>query len=297
MVAAAPRATVRIGGARVTFLPDGYGRLNPDVLFPASAPDGWSTHAAYLDDDGRFPVSVGAFLVRTHDRAILVDLGLGDVAFGIPGVADFRGGALLDSLAEEGLTPDDIDTVVYTHLHHDHVGWTTNVAPAPDTVANQCVTGLTFASARHLVAEAEWRHWAGTDDPVGPHPDAVQAPLAQHIAFLADGDEVAPGVRVLATPGHTPGHISLVVTDPTGEDDDRLVILGDVMHCQVQVTESSWNFAFDVDPAQSVATRELLLKELEDEHTLLAGGHFAGHVFGRVLPPRAVRTWQRRTPA
>ncbi|WP_436775770.1 MBL fold metallo-hydrolase [Yinghuangia sp. YIM S09857] len=293
MVAAAPRATVHVGETAITFLPDGHGWLNPDVLFPASAPDGWSTHAAFLDDAGRFPVSIGAFLIRTGRRTILVDLGLGDVAFGIPGVADFRGGGLLDSLAEEGLTPDDIDTVVYTHLHHDHVGWTTNVAPAPNAPEGQRVTGLTFAGARHMVAEAEWRHWAGTDDPVGPHPYAVQASLAELVEHVGDGDEIAPGVRVLATPGHTPGHISLVVTDPAGASPDRLVILGDVMHCQVQVTESSWNFAFDVDPGQSVATRELLLKELEDEHTVLAGGHFAGHVFGRVLPPKSARAWQR----
>ena len=62
MVDAARRATVRIGDTRITYLPDGYGRLNPDVLFPKSAPDGWDAHAAYLDAEGRFPVSIGSFL-------------------------------------------------------------------------------------------------------------------------------------------------------------------------------------------------------------------------------------------
>ncbi|MFD0348571.1 hypothetical protein ACFQ0M_26015 [Kitasatospora aburaviensis] len=63
------------------------------------------------------------------------------------------------------------------------------------------------------------------------------------------------------------------------------------MHCQVQVAESHWAFVFDVDPEQGVRTREQLLKDLEDGNTLLAGGHFAGNVFGRVLPPAAVRVW------
>ena len=63
------------------------------------------------------------------------------------------------------------------------------------------------------------------------------------------------------------------------------------MHCQVQVTESSWSFAFDHNADQATQTRERLLRQLEDPATILAGGHFAGHVFGRVLPPRAGRVW------
>ncbi|MFF5213306.1 MBL fold metallo-hydrolase [Streptosporangium sp. NPDC000396] len=291
MVQPAPRAHIGIGDTTVTYLPDGHGWLNPAVLFPASSPDGWATHAEFLNAEGRFPVSIGSFLIRTAGRVILVDLGLGAVDFAVPDVATFKGGELLNALAAEGLTPDDVDTVVYTHLHHDHVGWTSDLAPAPNAPAGQTVTGLTFKGARHLVSEAEWRHWSGTAELVGPDPIAVQTPLADRIAFVADGEEIAPGVRILSTPGHTPGHSSLLVTDPAGGDNRRLVILGDVMHCQVQVTESHWTFAFDFDPDQSIATRERLLKELEDGNTILAGGHFAGSVFGQVLPPAARRAW------
>jgi hypothetical protein len=81
------------------------------------------------------------------------------------------------------------------------------------------------------------------------------------------------------------------VTDPDGRSDRRVVVLGDVMHCQVQVVESRWSFLFDADAEQAVRTREHLLKELEDPATVLAGGHFAGHVFGRVLPPEPRRAW------
>jgi glyoxylase-like metal-dependent hydrolase (beta-lactamase superfamily II) len=281
MVHPAGRAQVHIGQTSVTFLPDGHAWLDPAVVFPASAPDGWATHAEYLDEDGRFPVSIGSFLVRTAGRVILVDLGLGAIEWGNAELrADFRGGDLISSLAAEGLTPSDVDTVFFTHLHHDHVGWT-SADPA----------GLTFGNARHLVAEAEWRHWLGTDEVVGPHPTAVMAPLAERVEFTADGAEIAPGVRVLATPGHTPGHQSLVVTDPSGADGRKLVILGDVMHCQVQVTESHWSFVFDVDPEQGVRTRQELLADFGDDNTIVAGGHFAGHVFGRVLPPARVRAW------
>ncbi|MFH8387702.1 hypothetical protein ACH4E7_43645 [Kitasatospora sp. NPDC018058] len=89
---------------------------------------------------------------------------------------------------------------------------------------------------------------------------------------------------MLDTAGHTPGHLSLVVTDPSGKDPRRLLILGDVMHTQVQVTETHWTCAFDHDPATATATRERVLKELENPDTVLADGHFSGSVFGHVLP-------------
>ncbi|MGW3040166.1 MBL fold metallo-hydrolase [Kitasatospora sp. NPDC001159] len=293
-----PRTQLTVGTTTVTFLPDGRGRLDPSVFFPTSAPDGWATHGAHLDRDGWFTVSIGSFLIRTdpgsrtgRGRNILVDLGLGSVDFTIPGVAEFRGGSLLDALGGEGLARADIDTVVFTHLHHDHVGWTSNLAPAPNAPADRTLTGLTFARARHLAAEAEWKHWSGSADPAGPDPLAVRRPLADRIAFVADGEELAPGVHVLATPGHTPGHLSLLVTDPSGRDPRRVLVLGDVMHSQVQVVESHWSCAFDHDPVAATATRERLLGELESPHTVLAGGHFTGNVFGRVRPATARRAW------
>lgn len=73
------------------------------------------------------------------------------------------------------------------------------------------------------------------------------------------------------------------------------MILGDVMHCQVQAVESQWSFAFDVDPELGITTRERLLAQLEDPDTILAGGHFAGNVFGRVLPPELRRAWRSDT--
>ncbi|MFD0632131.1 MBL fold metallo-hydrolase [Catenulispora yoronensis] len=195
MVNPASRAQVTIGATTVTYLPDGHGLLDPTAVFPASSPDGWATHAEFLDADGRFPVSIGSFLIRGGGRVILVDLGLGAVDFAVPDLASFRGGNLLTSLAAEGLTPGDVDTVFFTHLHHDHVGWTSDVAPAPNAPEGRTPTGLTFASARHLVAEAEWRHWSGTAEIIGPDPAAVQSPLAERVEFVADAEEIAPESR------------------------------------------------------------------------------------------------------
>ncbi len=292
MLDVAPRSQVTIGRTTVTFLPDGEVHLDPVALFPLSGPDGWRAHAPYLDADGRLPVSVGSFLVRTPTHSVLVDLGLGDVDFEVPDMATFRGGLLLDSLAAEDLGPDDVDLVFFTHLHHDHVGWTSNLAPAPNAAPVE-VTGLTFAGARHVVARAEWDRWKGTDELTGPHPAAVQDPLADVVELVdpigGEGIEIVPGLRAVATPGHTPGHTSLLVTDPS--TDERVLVVGDVMHSQVQISETSWSFLFDDDPAAGTRTRESLLAAHDDGRTIVAGGHFAGSVFGRVLPRRLAHGW------
>jgi glyoxylase-like metal-dependent hydrolase (beta-lactamase superfamily II) len=292
MTQPAARGLFEIGDTTITYLPDGEGRLDPAFFFPGSMPDGWATHSESLDRDGRFTVSIGSFLIRTARQNILVDLGLGQVDYTIGDVAAFRAGMLLDSLAAEGLTPADIDTVFFTHLHHDHVGWTTDIAPAPDFPDGVTVAGLTFPDAEYIAAEPEWRYWSERGTFPGPDATAVLAPLADRIRLVAGDAEIAPGVRVLATPGHTPGHSSLVVTAPT--TDRRAIVLGDVMHCQAQVVRSEWTCFADVDPDQAIRTRELLLKELEDEQTVLAAGHFTGSVFGRVLPPTLRRAWSSR---
>jgi glyoxylase-like metal-dependent hydrolase (beta-lactamase superfamily II) len=289
MLNPAPRSQVTFGTTTVTYLPDGEVHLDPAVLFPASGPDGWAAYAPYLDADGRLPVSVGSFLIRTGAHRLLVDLGLGRVDFEVPKLASFTGGTLLASLAGEGLVPADIDTVVFTHLHHDHVGWTSNIAPAPNAARTEPVRSLTFGGARHVADRAEWDYWNGAAELIGPDPDAVQKPLSSVIEFLRRGEAIVPGVQAVPTPGHTPGHTSLLVTDPGS--DQRLLILGDVMHTQAQVSETGWHFLFDVDAEQGTRTRRALLERYHDEHTIIAGGHFAGTVFGRFLPATRHHHW------
>lgn len=289
MLNAASRTRITLGATTVTYLPDGEAHLDPAVLFPASGPDGWAAHAPYLDADGLLPVSVGSFLIDTGAHRVLVDLGLGAVDFEVPRIGSFSGGALLESLAAEGLRPDDVDTVVFTHLHHDHVGWASDAAPAPGNAPAKPERGLTFAGARHLVDRAEWDHWQGTAEVTGPDPLAVQEPLGEVVEFVRRGEPIVPGVLAISTPGHTPGHLSLLVTDPG--TDRRLLVLGDVMHTQAQVSETHWNFLFDVDTEQGTKTRLALLEAYQDERTLIAGGHFAGEVFGRFLPARRLHRW------
>lgn len=200
----AGRAQLAVGATTVTYIPDGHGSFSTSFAFPQSD---WQDYPAYVDADGRVTLSFGAFLIRSGDDVVLVDLGVGAVDLERPGIGHVRGGALVRNLAAEGVAPADIDTVVYTHLHFDHVGWTSDTPTDPFmTQARSGSPVLTFPNARYRAAREEWSYWSGNGVFGGPDPYAVLKPLAGSIDFVANGDTIAPGVTVRATPGHTPGH-------------------------------------------------------------------------------------------
>ncbi|SFN83643.1 Glyoxylase, beta-lactamase superfamily II [Pseudonocardia ammonioxydans] len=277
MAQPAPSRTITVGDIAITYLPDGEGHFDPVGMFPASDEAAWSRHAQWLDDDGRVVATIGAYLIRTGDRTILVDLGFGTAEVDIPGFARAESGRMLESLAAEGLTPADVDTVLYTHLHADHTGWTAGE------------DGLTFTHAAHLVGdEAEVAFWrANPEAPFAPPVATVLDPLSPRLEFCRDGQTVAPGVTVRATPGHTPGHQSVVVSSGA----ERAVLLGDVAHCPAQLLEPEWAVLFDVDPDTARRTRERLLDELEGTGTPVGCCHFPEAAFGRIVRGEGTRYW------
>lgn len=279
---AAARESIGVGDIRVTYLPDGEASVSATAMFPAGSQELWDAHRELFDADDKLLLTLGSFLIRTGERTILVDLGFGDATVSFPPVdGEFRAGQLLSSLRAEGLEPPDIDTVFYTHLHLDHVGWT-----ATDQK-------LTFPDARHVTGEGEVEFWRSLDHEhplvgVGPHREEVLAPLEGRVDAVADGASIAPGITVVATPGHTPGHCSLVLSSGT----QRAILLGDVMHCPVQLADNDVALVFDVDPELGARTRDRIMAELAGDEQAVAGtGHFSGSAFGRILKGESRRTW------
>lgn len=271
----APLSSIDVGDIRVTYLPDGDARLSPTIVFPPSNDALWAAHAEYLDEDSKLLLTFGGFLIETRDRKVIVDLALGDMEVPFPPVEGFlRGGRFLESLEKTGVAPAEVDAVLYTHLHLDHVGWTAQGG------------SLTFPNARHLAGAGEWDFWRSvTDDEwlvaMGPDREAVQTPLENRIDSVADGESIAPGVTAVATPGHTPGHCSVVISSGT----ERAIILGDTVVCPLQFDERDLNFLFDVDQALAGRTRERIFAELEGTpETVVACAHYAESVFGRLVP-------------
>jgi len=275
----APQDSIAVGDIRLTFLPDGEAHFSPTLIFPASNEAAWQAYRGLLDNEGRYVTTLGGFLIETGTRKIVVDLGLGDVSLAIPEFVWARGGCLLESLEQAGVSPQEVDTVIYTHMHSDHAGWTTS--------GEECA--LTFANARHLVGRGEWEFWRDNPDAAfAPDAESVLSPLAGRIDTASDGQVIAPGVNLRATPGHTPGHQSVIISSGSA----RAVILGDVLHCPAQIVEPEWSVPGDVDPDLAHRTRDRLLAELEGSETIVGCGHFPGAVFGRVLHGVGKRSWQ-----
>ena len=163
---------------------------------------------------------------------------------------------LPELLADAGVEPDAVDLVVHTHLHVDHVGW----------------SGA-FPNARYVVHEDDWAFFM-TEESLAerPHLREKVAPLQAdgRIELVAGETEVAPGVRVLSTPGHTPGHMSVRVES----GGDALVVLGDVVVHQVQVADPSLQYVSDADHELAVATRRRVLAQLAEEAVPVVAGHF-----------------------
>jgi glyoxylase-like metal-dependent hydrolase (beta-lactamase superfamily II) len=239
--------------------------------------DEWLPHKQFLGEDGMLPCQLGGFLVQTGSRLILVDTGAGPVN-------DPTCGQLLASLAALGYQPGDITDVLLTHLHFDHVGWASD---GSDPV---------FPNATYRCDERDWGFFVGPDgldeslalSMLGGLPATERlSPVKGRLETWSSDMAIAPGVDLRAAPGHTPG--STVVVLSSG--DERALLLGDVVHCPVELLESEWEFIHDVDRELARRTREALVREFEGTGIPMAAAHFPDMRFGRLLPGQGRRSW------
>ncbi len=169
-------------------------------------------------------------------------------------------------------------------MHADHVGWA--------SVGGDGGYKLRFPNARHVMHRDEWKFWEGKDDHTAMPMESLEKPLRDSVKVVAGDEEIVRGVNLVHTPGHTPGHSSVVVTS----GDQRVYILGDVLHSPAQFTEE-WACFADTDAAQSKATRDALMKELGRPGTVTAGTHFPNSIFGRVVITERKPRWVMGTRA
>jgi glyoxylase-like metal-dependent hydrolase (beta-lactamase superfamily II) len=259
-----------VGDIRLTMIPDGYHRADPRSTFVGSTQADWDANAHLLDDRGRLVMTMGALLAELPDgRRVLIDLGFGPRTVILAELGmEFWGGRLVSNLARVGVEPGDVDAVLYSHLHVDHVGWT---SAAQDGA-------LTFARARHVMFRDEWEYWVDRTGAGGPSEPDVAA-LAERVDLLDGETEVLPCITAVPTPGHTPGHCSFLVSS----GNQRAVVLGDAIHCPLQMSHSEWAFAADTNPGAARRARERMLAELDAPDTVFVGPHFPDAIFGRVL--------------
>ncbi|MGV9350298.1 MBL fold metallo-hydrolase [Streptomyces spiralis] len=261
-----------------TFLPPATGPW----LLPDATPDLVAAHdwlrPHFADDKGTLRIDSHSFAFTLGGLRILVDTGIGNgKKRANPAWHDLDTDYLRD-LTAAGFPPDSVDLVILTHLHADHVGWNTQKTDG-DWVP-------TFPHARYLTSRTEREFWAGYDmeeareqmfrDSVIP---VEQAGLLDLVDVPAEGVDVAPGLRLLPTPGHTPGHVAVKLTS----HGRTALITGDCIHHPVQLAHPAIGACVDIDPEQSETTRRTLLASLADTDTLVLGTHFAPPTAGRVV--------------
>ena len=218
----------------------------------------------FADGDGRLKMSIHSLVVETPKRRILVDTGIGNDKQG-RGIPVWNGLATpyLERLAAAGYPAKTIDTVLCTH-----VGWNTRLAGGAWIP--------TFEKARYLFGRVEYDYWkARRDDPfeTAVFDDSVKPIVDAGLAdFIQPGDRICKEVSVFPTPGHSPGHLSVLIRSQGRE----AVLTGDVAHHPCQMAHLDWASTYDSDPVQSTHTRRELFSDLAGKPTLVIGGHFIG---------------------
>lgn len=263
---------MEIGQLRIDPVVDGEGAFVPTKTFRKSTPEQWSVHQELLDANGRLPFVMGGFLVRGNGHTTLIDLGLGQGT-----MMGITGGGFMTHLATYGVSAEDVTDVVFTHLHGDHIGW--GVRDGRPTFVN--------ATYRSSQADLDYFVHQGNADELEK---ATLDVIASRIVAWGTGSTstLVPGIDQFAAPGHTPGSSVIVIND----DSQRAMLLGDVVHCPVQLVDDEWSGLFDVDPALARRTRNALARELEGDPTLVAAAHFPDLKFGRLLRGEGRRLWR-----
>lgn len=257
----------------------------PSAMWPGKATEeAMQPHSQWLNERGLLSFGIRSFLIRTANGPLtLVDTGIGGrERTPEPGGLRFRPGRLLEALAENGVRPDEVDLVLITHLHIDHVGW--------NTIDRSGRRELTFPRARYAVQRREWDYWTQPERASAPHIQDCVLPL-QHSGQLDLFDaehSLTPELTAISTPGHTPGHCSVVLVS----DGQRAVITGDVAHSPVQLTETEWSLALDVDPSLAARTRAAFADRFDAEQATVIGTHFPQPAFGRFIHLNGRRYWQ-----
>jgi glyoxylase-like metal-dependent hydrolase (beta-lactamase superfamily II) len=227
----------------------------------------------FADENGDLKMTIHSFLVETPSRRIVVDTGIGNDKQNRRFPAwEGRKGPFLEDLVAAGCPAETVDTVLFTHLHADHVGWNTML------VDGRWIP--TFPRARYLMGRIEFDLWktnrdlartAIFDDSIGPVASAG-------LVDLIDANyRVCDEIYLISTPGHSPDHYSIHIKS----DGEEALLAGDVAHHPCQMAHLNWSSTADSDPVQSALTRNELFSRFTETPTRILCGHFVGGTIAR----------------
>ena len=239
----------------------------------------WLVPQHFNIETQRFILSVHSWLIRTPQHNILVDTCGGDDKER-PDFLAFhqKKTGYLDKLAAAGLRPEDIDYVLCTHLHVDHVGWNTQLRDGRWVPTFPNATYV-FSKADLALYDAQAGLGGGSAERSRVYNDSVLPIIeAGQVEYVIGHHMLGAGLHIEPAPGHTPGHVTLRLE---GGGQDALFV-GDILHHPIQVFEPDWNSAFCVDQVAARATRRRVLSQCADHGSLLCPAHFGAPHCGHV---------------
>lgn len=277
---------VSIGGVRVLAVQDAPISGSRSFMYPDVPDDRWDVwrrdFPQYFNPRGNVTLNIGTFVIRSGGLVALVDTGTGPEPRG-----GYPAGNMLANMAEAGVRPEDVSIVISSHLHGDHVGW--------NTIERDGAWVTTFPNARYIVARTEWEYWSDPQRAEGN--ETIQEsvlPLegSGQLELVDSNYAVTEELTLVPAPGHTPGHVCIAIVS----GGEHAMIVGDLAHHPVQLTETAWEMAFDLDKAAARHTREQIVERMERENAVALGGHFPPPGFGRLVQLNGRAVWRALGP-
>lgn len=277
----------QIGDVRIDRVIESEGPdFSVSFLLPDATPENLAPHRHWMEprflepDTQKLIMCVQTYVIRTESTIILVDTCVGNHKQRRfhSSWNERTGPRWMNELLGLGIRPEQVDYVMCTHLHSDHVGWNTKL------VDGRWVP--TFPNAKYVIARKEWEYWeernkAGAKYSDGCINDSVLPVFESGQATLVESDfEICSGIALEPTPGHTVGHVSLSITSRGASG----VVSGDVLHSPVQCAEPHWCSVGCIDKEMSRATRRAFLERYCDTGTQILTAHFPSPSTGLVKP-------------
>jgi len=237
--------------------------------------------------DGKMILSFQAFVLRSRGKTFMIDTCIGNDRQREFDVFTNMQTSFLQDLRTAGFPPEQIDGVLCTHLHFDHVGWNTRKE------GDHWVP--TFPQARYYFGREEYAHWQHLRETDGYHHvdhlvDSIDPIVQAGLVDFIDPDfQLTDEVSLIPTPGHTPGHVSVLIRSGGQE----AVITGDMMHHPIQLAVPATHGRFDMDQARGAQTRVEFVDRFADTSTLVIGSHFSDPTAGHIVTDGA--SWKLKT--
>jgi glyoxylase-like metal-dependent hydrolase (beta-lactamase superfamily II) len=269
----------KIGSAECIAIYDGIQEkaLEPPPFKNASVSDTKQALAAAGLRTDIIPMPIAALVVKVNSRIVLCDVGGGGQAPAMDANSLCVSGKLLDNLRAAGIDPGQIETILISHFHPDHI------LGLMEAKSNRPI----FPNAEIIVPGAEYRWWMASSN-TGQLPEAYRAaakriqtvlPTWKNVLRMHEDDEVVPGIRFVSAPGHTSGHTAFQLAS----GDAQLLISGDAICVPaLGATHPNWQGIYDQDGDKAVETRRRLMDWAITDNMLISGTHFPWPGVGRI---------------